>query len=102
MHNFKTWVEDNRHNLRRFNRKESSQLINQLIQGLQNGNSTLDDQFKSELLQQLLSSNSQESNHFLTRISYNLNPSDFPLMNSLFFIMALWAVRVVFQKKSLN
>ena len=102
MRNFKTWVEDNRHNLRRCNRKESFQLINQLIQGLQSENNTLDDQFKSELLQQLLSSTSHQSDDFLSRLTYHLNPSEFPLMNSLFFIMALWAVRVVFQKKSLN
>jgi hypothetical protein len=102
MNNFKTWVEDNRHNLRRFNRKQSSQLINQLIQGLQSENTTFDDQFKSELLQQLLSSTSHEPNHLLTRISYNLNTSDFPFMKSLLFIMSLWAVRVVFSKKPLN
>jgi hypothetical protein len=102
MRNFKTWVEDNRHNLRRCNRKESSQLINQLIQGLQGENNTFDDHTKSELLQQLLSSNLHESNNLVSRLSYNLNTSDFPLMKSLFFIMALWAVRIVFQKKSLN
>jgi hypothetical protein len=96
--NFKTWVEDNRDNLKRMNRNQSSQLINQLIQGLQSDNTTPEDQYKKELLQQLLSSTSQNQNQLIPQLFSNLNESNYPLIKSLLFIIALWAVRVVFKK----
>lgn len=96
MRNFKTWVEDNRENLKRFDRKQSSQLINQLIEGLQNDNNTPDDnQQKRELLQQLLLSTSQNQHSSLLT---NINTANYSYIKSLLFIMALWAVRVVFKK----
>jgi hypothetical protein len=98
MRNFKTWVENNRHDLQRFNRKQSSQLIQQLIQGLQNDNHTLDDQNKRELLQQLLSTTSEDQNRVLPQWFDNFNTPDYPLLKSLLFLMALWAVRVVFKR----
>jgi hypothetical protein len=80
------------------NRKQSSLLINQLIQGLQNDNTTPEDQYKKELLQQLLSSTSQNQNQLIPQLFSNLNESNYPLIKSLLFILALWAVRVVFKR----
>jgi len=80
------------------NRKQSSLLINQLIQSLQNDNTTPEDQYKNELLQQLLSSTSQHQNQLIPQLFSNLNESNYPLIKSLLFILALWAVRVVFKK----
>jgi len=99
MRNFKTWVEENRHILKQSNRKQSSELIHQLIQALQSDDNTIEDKNKKELLQQLLAANLQEQSQLLSRLSYNLTTLDFPLINSLLFIMALWAVRIVFKKK---
>jgi len=96
MRNFKTWVEQNRDHLKRYNRKQSSQLINQLIQGLQNDSNTFEDENKRELLHQLLSSTSPDQT--LSYIFENLNTSNYPVIKSLLFIMALWAVRVVFKR----
>jgi len=80
------------------NRKQSSQLIYQLIQGLQSDNTTPEDKYKKELLQQLLSSTSQNQNQLIPQLFNNLNESNYPLIKSLLFIIALWAVRVVFKK----
>lgn len=96
--NFKTWVEENREHLRRINPQQSSELINQLIQGLQTHTNTLDDQIKGELLQKLLSSSSSPYTHY--HLLRRLNPPHFPVLKSIFFLMALWAVRVVFQRKN--
>lgn len=90
-------MEENRDHLRRLNPRESSQLINQLIQGVQTPGHTLDDQIKGELVQQLLSSSSSSSPSSLLR---HLHPPDFPVLKSIFFLMTLWAVRVVFQRKN--
>jgi hypothetical protein len=97
MRNFKTWVEDNRHDLKRLNRKQSSQLINQLIEGLHSENNTPGDENKQQLLQQLLSSTSQDPNELLPRLIHSLKTPN-PMVRGLLFIMALWAVRVVFKK----
>lgn len=94
--NFKTWVEDNREHLRRLNPKQSSELINQLTQNLQTHTNTLDDQIKDELLQYLISPSSSSTRHFLR----HFNRPGFPVLKSIFFLMALWAVRVVFQKRT--
>ncbi|UJR20570.1 hypothetical protein I4U23_023696 [Adineta vaga] len=98
LHNFKTWVEDNRDNLKRFNRKQSARLINELIQSLEHDQSTSDDENKRELLQQLLSTTSQNQTDLLPRIVYSLAGSNLLAIKGLIFIMALWAVRVVFNK----
>lgn len=97
--NFKTWVEANRHNLKRLNRNQSAKLINQLTEALQNDNSTSDDQNKQEFLQQLLLSTTQDENEGFTRLINNSIASNYPMIKGLICIMTLWAVRVVFQKK---
>lgn len=98
MRNFKTWVEDNRDNLKRFDRKQSSQLINQLVEELHSDNTINNDENKRQLLQQLLSSTSQEQNQLIPHLFSDINTSNYPLVKSLLFIMALWAVRVIFKK----
>ena len=98
MRNFKTWVEANRDNLKRFNRKQSAQLIQQLIEGLETDSNTLDDGNKKELLQQLLSSTSRDQNELFPQLIHNLSISNYPMIKGLLFIMALWAVRVVYKK----
>jgi hypothetical protein len=98
MGNFKTWVEENRHDLKRFNRKQSAQLITQLIQGLESDNTTPDNDNKTELLQQLLSLTTRNPNDRLPQMINSLSTSNYPMIKGLLFIMALWAVRVVFKK----
>jgi hypothetical protein len=97
MRNFKTWVEDNRQNLKRLNRNQSTELINQLIHGLQSDNNTPDDEKKKELLQQLLLSTSRDPSDVVPRLIDSLTTPD-PMVKGLLFIVALWAVRVIFKK----
>ena len=97
MRNFKTWVEDNRQNLKRLNRNQSTELINQLIHGLQSDNNTPDDEKKKELLQQLLRSTSRDPSDVVSRLIDSLTTPD-PMVKGLLFIVALWAVRVIFKK----
>jgi hypothetical protein len=93
---FKTWVEENRHDLRRLDRKESSQLIAELIQGMNNDTSY--DEDKKQFLQQILRANSKDHNELLPRFFDNLTTSQSPMIKGLLFIMALWAVKVVFKR----
>ncbi len=98
MSEFKTWVEEKRPDLKRFHRKQSAQLITQLIQGLESDNTTPDNDNKTELLQQLLSLTKQNPNDRLPQMINSLSTSNYPMIKGLLFIMALWAVRVVFKK----
>ncbi|CAF3343096.1 unnamed protein product [Rotaria socialis] len=97
--NFDSWIEENRDDLKRLNRKQSIQLINHLIRALKNDNSTPDDQNKQEFLQQLLSFTSSDQNEGVARVINSSITLKHPIIKGFICIMILWAVRVVFQKK---
>ena len=94
--NFKTWVEQNRHDLKRSNRKQSAQLINQLIEALRDDSSNPNDEDKRDFLR-LLSSMIKDRNKSLKSFFHSSSTSNYLIMKGVLFIMALWAVRVVFK-----
>lgn len=98
LRDFKTWVQRNRDSLRQSSRQESAQLIRELIRGLQDDPSTLDDDGKRELLQQLLSTTSQGRTDLVPGLLNSLGLSDALMVKGLLLIMALWAMRVVFKR----
>ncbi|CAF2119655.1 unnamed protein product [Rotaria magnacalcarata] len=97
--NFNLWIEENRDDLKRFNRKQSVQFINHLIRALKSDNSTPDDQNKQEFLQQLLLSTSRDQNEGFARLRNSSITLKHPIVKGFICIMILWAVRVVFQEK---
>ncbi|CAF4171493.1 unnamed protein product, partial [Rotaria magnacalcarata] len=97
--NFNLWIEENRDDLKRFNRKQSVKFINHLIRALKSDNSTPDDQNKQEFLQQLLLSTSRDQNEGFARLRNSSITLKHPIVKGFICIMILWAVRVVFQEK---
>ncbi|CAF2666788.1 unnamed protein product [Rotaria sp. Silwood2] len=95
---FKTWIEENRHHLKRYNRKQSAELISQLIEALKKDNNLFDDESTEELPQQLLFSTSKDENQNFTRLINSSVRSNYPLIKCLICVMGLWAVKVIFQK----
>lgn len=69
MRKFKSLIEDNHAVLKQCTRNQSSQLINQLIQGLRADGAICEDKNKHELLQQLLSVLSQNQNQIVCNIN---------------------------------
>ncbi|CAF0975814.1 unnamed protein product [Rotaria sordida] len=96
--NFKTWIEENRESLKQCNRKQSAQLINQLIKVLNSDNSLSNDTNKQEFLKQLLLSTSQNHNNNFTQSINNSIIPDYLMVKGLVCVMGLWAVKIVFQK----
>lgn len=98
MGNFKTWVEEHREDLKRCNQKQSAELIERLIQGLEDDHSVPENENKRKFLKQLILSTSIDQNESFKRLVNSLARPNNPMIKGLVFIMALWAVRVIFKK----
>ncbi|CAF0796466.1 unnamed protein product [Adineta ricciae] len=98
LRSFKTWVEDNRDALKRCDQNESIRLINELIQGLDNGQNTTDSENKRELLRKVLSTTSQNQSNLLSQLINSINNSCWLAISVTLTIMALWAAKIIFDK----
>ncbi|CAF2242219.1 unnamed protein product [Rotaria magnacalcarata] len=99
--NLKTWVQQNHYDLKQFNRKQSAQFINQLMQAMDIDKILPDDNNKKELVQQVLLSTSQNQNEHFRRLINTLIASHYSMDKGLIFILAFWAVRTVFKKTNI-
>ncbi|CAF1545704.1 unnamed protein product [Adineta ricciae] len=98
LRSFKTWVEDNRDALKRCDQNQSIRLINELIQGLDDGQNTSDSENKCELLQKVLSTTSGNQSNLVSQLINSINNSCRLAINVILTIMVLWAVKTVFNK----
>ena len=98
LRSFKTWVEDNRDALKRCDQNQSIRLINELIQGLDDGQNTTDTENKRQLLQNILSTTSRDQSNLSSQLINSINNSYRLAINVILTIMALWAAKIIFEK----